>query len=198
MGMVGYGFLKRAFDIIISLLVITIFWPVFILIAFSIVLTSGGGVIFKHQRIGKEGRPFMLYKFRTMASDTPAYIPKPQEDDPRISSVGRFLRGSFLDELPQVFNVLKGEMSIVGPRPEMPFIVERYSDEERLRLGVKPGLTGLWQLSGKTNEPIHHNLEFDLNYIKHRSLFMDFKIVIITVIVFFKLSYILIKKNCSH
>jgi len=140
----------------------------------------------------------MLYKFRTMASDTPAYIPKPQEDDPRISSVGRFLRGSFLDELPQVFNVLKGEMSIVGPRPEMPFIVERYSDEERLRLGVKPGLTGLWQLSGKTNEPIHHNLEFDLNYIKHRSLFMDFKIVIITVIVFFKLSYILIKKNCSH
>ena len=182
-----YRFSKRVIDIIISLLVIGILWPIFILIAISIALTSQGGVIFKHQRVGKGSKLFTFYKFRTMSIDTSKYILKPREDDPRIDKVGRFLRKSSLDELPQIINVLKGEMSVVGPRPEMPFIVENYTNKERERLKVKPGITGLWQLSGKTKEMIHNNLEYDLNYIKNQSFLLDLKVLFRTFIVFFKM-----------
>jgi lipopolysaccharide/colanic/teichoic acid biosynthesis glycosyltransferase len=102
--------------------------------------------------------------------------------DPRITRFGRFLRKTSLDELPQLFNVLQGQMSLVGPRPEMPFIVEQYGDKERQRLKVKPGLTGLWQLSGDRTFLIHENLEYDLYYIEHRNLFMDLAIMLHTSI----------------
>lgn len=180
-----YRFLKRILDITFSLLIINILWPVFILIAVSIILTSKGKIIFKHQRVGRNGKLFTLYKFRTMNMDTPQYVSKPREDDYRINKIGRFLRKSALDELPQVFNVLKGEMSFVGPRPEMPFIVDSYTDKERERLKVKPGITGLWQLSDKVKEPIHHNLEYDLNYIRNQSLLLDLKILLKTFIISF-------------
>lgn len=183
-----YRFLKRAIDIIISLLVIGILWPIFILIAFMIALSSKGAVIFKHQRVGKDGKLFTLYKFRTLSIDTPKYIPKPREDDPRINKVGRFLRKSGLDELPQIFNVLKGEMSLVGPRPEMSFMVKDYTNKERERLKVKPGITGLWQLSSKVKEPIHSNLEYDLSYIRNQSFLLDFKILFKTFIISFEMS----------
>jgi len=182
-----YRFLKRAIDIIISLLVISILWPIFVLISVSIALASKGVVIFKHQRVGRNGKLFTLYKFRTMNMDTPQYVSKPREDDYRINKVGRFLRKSALDELPQVFNVLKGEMSIVGPRPEMPFIVDSYTDKERERLKVKPGITGLWQLSSKVKEPIHHNLDYDLSYIRNQLLFLDLKILFRTFIISFEM-----------
>lgn len=122
-----------------------------------------------------------------MNMDTLQYVSKPREDDYRINKIGRFLRKSALDELPQVFNVLKGEMSLVGPRPEMPFIVDGYTDKERERerLKVKPGITGLWQLSDKVKEPIHHNLEYDLNYIRNQSLLLDLKILLKTFIISF-------------
>jgi putative colanic acid biosynthesis UDP-glucose lipid carrier transferase len=123
----------------------------------------------------------MLYKFRTMKRETSAYMLKPDKDDVRITRIGRFLRNTGLDEVPQLFNVLKGEMSLVGPRPEMPFIVEGYQKGERERLKVKPGITGLWQLSGRTNMPIHCNLEYDLAYIKDRSLSLDLKILFETL-----------------
>jgi lipopolysaccharide/colanic/teichoic acid biosynthesis glycosyltransferase len=193
----SYRFFKRVADIIISLLAITIFFPVFVLIAISIVLTSPGAVIFKQQRAGKDGVLFDLYKFRTMCIDTPAYIPKPKEDDSRINKVGRFLRKCFLDETPQFFNVLKGQMSVVGPRPEMPFIVYGYTDKQKQRLKVKPGITGLWQLSAHTQEPIHDNLEWDLDYIKNQSPLLDLKILFRTVIAFFKMHNFALK-NFIH
>lgn len=108
-------------------------------------------------------------------------MPKPKGYDPRVTGIGQFLRNTGLDELPQLFNVLKGEMSLVGPRPEMPFIVAGYREREKQRLKVKPGITGSWQLSGKTDLPIHYNLEYDLAYIKDRSLFLDLRILFETL-----------------
>lgn len=182
-----YRFLKRAIDITISLLALSTLWPIFVLIAASITLTSKGVVIFKHQRVGKDGKLFTLYKFRTMSADTPKYAPKPREDDPRVNRFGRFLRKSGLDELPQLLNVLKGDMSLIGPRPEMEFIVEDYTIAENERLKVKPGITGLWQLSSKVKEPIHHNLDYDLSYIRNQTLPLDFKILFKTLIISFEM-----------
>jgi len=126
---------------------------------------------------------FEMYKFRSMyvhASGSD-YSPK-TPDDPRITRLGRFLRRTSLDELPQVLNVLEGRMSLVGPRPEMSFIVEQYGEKQRQRLEVKPGLTGLWQLSGDRAFLIHENIEYDLYYIQHRNLFMDLAILLHTSI----------------
>lgn len=120
-----------------------------------------------------------------MRKETPAYILKPKGDNPLITKIGMFLRNTGSDELPQLFNVLKGEMSLVGPRPEMPFIVDSYTDKERERLKVKPGITGLWQLSSKVKKPIHYNLEYDLSYIRNQSLLLDFKILFKTSIISF-------------
>lgn len=181
-----YELLKRLLDIIISILCIIFFSPVFLAICVLIWFDSRGAVIFTQKRVGRDGAVFMLYKFKSMEKDTPAYMLKPQKSDMRITEIGRFLRDTGLDELPQLFNVLKGEMSLVGPRPEMPFIVEGYQEKERERLKVKPGITGLWQLSGKTCLPIHQNLEYDLSYIKDSSLFLDFKILFKTLILFLR------------
>ena len=155
------------------------------LAALLIRLTSPGPVIFQQLRVGHRGRLFFLYKFRSMFVDSPAYAFSPRTGfDSRITTVGRFLRRTCFDEVPQLWNVLRGEMSLVGPRPEMPFIVDRYTSLERQRLAVKPGITGLWQLSGDRGRLIHENLEYDLYYLRHRNLFMDFAVLLHTQSVF--------------
>ena len=138
---------------------------------------------FQQERVGKDGERFRMYKFRTMHLNAACYDFSPREpSDPRITRIGRFLRRTSLDELPQLLNVLQGTMSLVGPRPEMPFIVEQYTERHRQRLQVKPGLTGLWQLSGDRAVFIHENVEYDLYYIQHRNFFMDLAILLHTTV----------------
>ena len=134
------------------------------------------------QRVGRGGRPFTLYKLRTMRADAAPYAVAPRAgDDPRVTRYGRWLRRSSIDELPQLWNVLRGDMSLVGPRPEMPFIAERYDDWQRRRLSVSPGITGLWQILGRKDLPMHENLQYDFYYIRNRSLVLDLSILLRTV-----------------
>lgn len=174
---------KRLFDILISTLAIMIFSPVLIIIALLIRLDSQGPVFFKQRRNGLNGEEFNIFKFRTMKDDSDPYAETPREKtDQRITAIGRLLRSSGLDELPQLFNVLRGEMSLVGPRPEMPFITEKYTALERQRLKIKPGITGLWQVYARSeNLPIHHHIEYDLFYIENVSLLLDIIILIDTL-----------------
>jgi exopolysaccharide biosynthesis polyprenyl glycosylphosphotransferase len=177
-----YPVLKRAMDLLIAsfLLILTI--PLWVIIAIGIKLDSKGPVFFKQERVGYKGKRFVLYKFRTMFVHTPPFSESPKdENDPRITRFGRFLRRTSLDELPQLINVIKGEMSLVGPRPEMPFIVERYSKWERKRLDVKPGITGLWQILGRKNLPLQENIHYDFYYIKNRSIILDLMILLKTI-----------------
>jgi exopolysaccharide biosynthesis polyprenyl glycosylphosphotransferase len=174
---------KRILDLLVSLVLVIALAPALLLIAAVVRLDSRGPVLFRQTRIGKNGKPFAMYKFRSMLVDAPAYSYSPKESqDPRITRVGRYLRKSSLDELPQLFNVIKGEMSLVGPRPEMPFIVEQYGPREEQRLDVIPGITGLWQLSADRAFLIHENLQYDLYYIRHRGFFMDLAILLHTAV----------------
>ena len=167
---------------IVTILLLLLLSPIFGIIVFLIKLTTKGSIVFKQKRIGQHGDEFILYKFRTMYPDTPEYAVHPKKsNDPRVTKLGRYLRRTSLDELPQFLNVLKGEMSVVGPRPEMPFIVENYNDIHRERLNVKPGITGLWQISGDRSLPIHENIDHDLYYIENQSLLLDIIIVLQTV-----------------
>jgi exopolysaccharide biosynthesis polyprenyl glycosylphosphotransferase len=178
-----YDMAKRLFDLLAATAAIVFLAPALLFIAFLIRLDSAGPVLFRQLRIGKGGRSFTLYKFRSMRVDAPQYEFSPtQSDDPRITRIGRFLRRNSLDEIPQLINVVKGEMSLVGPRPEMPFIVEQYSAAHRLRLRVVPGITGLWQLSADRAFHIHENIQYDLYYIRNRSFFMDFAILLHTLV----------------
>ncbi|MBM3303309.1 MAG: sugar transferase, partial [Deltaproteobacteria bacterium] len=162
---------KRIIDVALSLFVCVFFLPVFLLIALLIRKDSPGPVIFRQKRVGRKGREFTILKFRTMYVDADRYSFCPKDSsDPRITPVGRYLRKTSLDELPQFFNVLRGEMSIVGPRPEMPFIVEKYNPLHRERLEVKPGITGLWQISADRQMEIHENIDYDLYYIQNFSI----------------------------
>jgi exopolysaccharide biosynthesis polyprenyl glycosylphosphotransferase len=178
-----YELSKRVIDILGSLALIVLGAPVFLVLAALVRLDSKGPALFRQERVGQHGKPFRMYKFRSMGIATSAYDYSPREScDPRITGVGRFLRRTSLDELPQLFNVLQGTMSLVGPRPEMPFIVKRYTEHHRLRLHVKPGITGLWQLSGDRAFLIHENIEYDLYYIRHRNMFMDIAVLLHTAI----------------
>src|SRR5271165_5618351 len=180
---VAGDFAKRAIDLAISTAALLMLAPLFAFIAILVKSTSPGTVLFRQHRVGKDGRRFPMYKFRTMYRDAPQYSYSPGAgDDPRITPVGRLLRRTSLDELPQLVNVLLGHMSLVGPRPEMPFIVEQYNPLQRRRLAVKPGITGLWQLSADRAFLIHENIEYDLYYVRHRSLFMDVAILLHTLI----------------
>ncbi|QDV06781.1 UDP-glucose:undecaprenyl-phosphate glucose-1-phosphate transferase [Planctomycetes bacterium Poly30] len=172
---------KRVFDICVSLFVLLLTLPLFLVIAFVIRRESDGPIFFRQTRIGQGGRPFDMMKFRTMhvANCTDAVAPK-SENDPRVTKVGRILRRYSLDELPNFINVIKGEMSVVGPRPEMPFIVETYNAVDRERLRAKPGITGLWQISYARQDAIHSNLDYDLYYIENRSFLLDLVIVALT------------------
>ncbi len=177
-----YEVTKRAGDFILALLLMVFTLPLWGVLAALICLDSKGPALFSQLRVGRQNRVFKLYKFRTMRLDAPKYgIHPTTSDDPRITRLGRWLRRSSLDELPQLINVLKGEMSLVGPRPEMPFIVETYNLNQRQRLQVTPGLTGLWQLSADRSLLIHENIQYDLYYIRHRNFFMDLAILLHTV-----------------
>lgn len=179
----GYELVKRVVDVCLALVLLVLLVPLLIVIAILVRRDSPGPALFIQQRVGKNGRIFDLYKFRTLFLDAPTYDYCPKDSsDTRITRIGRFLRRTSLDELPQLFNVLKGEMSLVGPRPEMPFIVENYTPTHRQRLRVTPGLTGLWQLSADRAYLIHENIEYDIYYIKNRSLFMDLAILIHTIL----------------
>jgi exopolysaccharide biosynthesis polyprenyl glycosylphosphotransferase len=178
-----YELTKRAFDIVASLLLLVLNLPLWLLFAVAIRLDSRGPVFFRQTRVGKGGGLFCLYKFRTMRTDAPKFGLHPTDSgDPRITRLGSWLRRTSLDELPQLINVLKGDMSLVGPRPEMPFIVETYESRHLERLKVTPGLTGLWQLSADRRYLIHENIQYDLYYIRYRSFFFDLAILLHTAI----------------
>ena len=164
---------KRALDVLASLLLLILTAAVWLSVPPLFRRETGGSAIFEQTRIGFKGRPFTMLKFRTMRCDADPYAPSPTHDeDERITPVGRWLRRFSLDELPQLLNVLRGEMSLVGPRPEMPFLVEHYQPGQRLRLEVRPGLTGLWQILGRNDLPLLEYIEYDFYFIYYRSLLM--------------------------
>jgi len=172
---------KRSLDLFLASAVLILSAPAYIVAAWMVWHQKDGPIYFRQKRIGLDGRPFEMLKFRTMYLNMSVDSVSPKdEDDPRITGVGRYLRRYSLDELPQLINVLRGEMSIVGPRPEMPFIVEQYGALERERLQAKPGITGLWQISFARNEAIHRNIEYDIYYIENRSLLLDLVIIFLT------------------
>ena len=186
LGPVGRA-MKRVLDIVLSLIALTVAMPIFTLLSIAIPMDSKGGMFFRQKRIGENGRPFTILKFRTMHKSASAYAECPAKPgDSRVTRLGRILRATSIDELPQFLNVLAGTMSIVGPRPEMPFIVNEYNDLERMRLNAKPGITGVWQLSNCRNRPIHENVHFDLYYIQHQSTTLDLILMLQTVFMAYK------------
>ena len=175
--------LKRVMDVTIALFLIILGSPVFLLIAACIKLDSRGPVLFVQKRVGRNGDLFSIFKFRSMHVNSPMYEASPTEPtDPRITRVGRVLRRTGLDETAQLLNVLQGHMSLVGPRPEMPFLVERHVRQHRPRLQATPGITGLWQLSTDRAYPIHQNTQYDLFYIRNRTCCMDAAILLHTLV----------------
>lgn len=176
--------LKRAMDLAVASVAVLLTLPLWVFITAAIKLETPGPAMFRQERVGKNGKGFRIFKFRTMFQDTPAFALSPSTPhDSRITRVGAFLRKTSLDELPQLLNVLLGHMSLVGPRPEMPFVVQGYAEWQRERLKVKPGLTGLWQIMGRKDLPLHENLEYDFYYIKNQSLLLDMVILIKTILV---------------
>jgi len=179
----AYEIAKRVCDVIGSSLLMLLGLPILLIIALLIIVDSRGPIFFHQERVGQNGKLFWMFKFRTMQSTASPYDLSPRtSDDPRITRIGKLLRVTSFDELPQLLNVLQGNMSLVGPRPEMPFIVDEYTERHWQRLQVKPGLTGLWQLSGDRAFLIHENVEYDLYYIQHRNFFMDMAILLHTSI----------------
>lgn len=173
---------KQTFDILFAGVGLILSLPLWIIIIVAIKLDSKGPAILAQVRIGENGEPFKMYKFRTMKATTHLYNEAPEvKNDERITKIGRLIRRFSLDELPQFINILKGEMSVVGPRPEMPFIVKKYNYWERKRLEIKPGLTGLWQILGRKDLPLSENLEYDFYYINNQSFILDLVIILKTV-----------------
>jgi lipopolysaccharide/colanic/teichoic acid biosynthesis glycosyltransferase len=177
-----YRVMKRSYDVVGALFFLIMLLPLGFLVALLIKFDSSGPVFFRHQRIGRDGKQFVLWKFRSMRTDVPKYGISPQStSDERLTRIGRLIRRLSIDELPQLINVLRGNMSLVGPRPEMLFIVDGYSPFERKRLAAKPGLTGLWQISPARAFPIHENLQYDFHYISNQNLLLDFAIILRTI-----------------
>lgn len=189
--------LKRLIDILGALVAIVVFLPISIVIAVKIKKEDGGPIFYTQERVGKDGKLFPMWKFRSMVvgahslkteiadlneTDGPIFKIK---DDPRVTNVGKFLRTHSLDEIPQFVNVLQGTMSLVGPRPALPEEVEEYSEKALKRLTVKPGLTGLWQVSGRSNVSYEMMIDLDLTYVRQATIWMDIKILIITVVQMF-------------
>ena len=178
---------KRLFDVVVAGATLAVSWPLLLLIALAIRLDSPGPALFAQTRIGQYGRPFGMLKFRTMAFTAPPdelrghYLKHPH--NPHVTRVGWFLRRMSLDELPQLVNVLRGQMSIVGPRPELPEFVEKYEWWQRKRFELPQGITGWWQINGRSDRPMFENTEDDLFYISHYSLWLDVQIVLRTVLV---------------
>jgi exopolysaccharide biosynthesis polyprenyl glycosylphosphotransferase len=188
------NFAKRIFDVFVILLASPVLVPVFILIATLIKMNSKGAVIYKQTRVGVDGALFDFYKFRSMYVDADKRkeeLEKLNEskdgvifkmkDDPRITKVGKYLRKFSLDELPQLYNVLIGDMSLVGPRPPVPKEVDLYDENDKKRLMVTPGITCIWQVSGRSDIPFKEQVQLDIQYIKERSFFTDLRILLQTV-----------------
>lgn len=189
-----YFFLKRVMDICGAIFALLVLSPLLLLAALVVKLSDGGPVFYVHRRVGLRGREFTCYKFRTMRVDADRFqeellhlnshsdprtfkIP----DDPRITRIGRWLRRTSFDEVPQFWNVLRGEMSLVGPRPPVPKEVDLYSARDLRRLEAKPGLTCIWQVSGRSRLPFPQQLEMDIEYIRKRSLLFDLKLIALTI-----------------
>ena len=189
----GYLLLKRFFDVFLSVLVLIVLSPLLLIVTAVIKLDSPGKAIYIQERVGKDGKKFKMYKFRSMCVDAE----KKQDElqalnevdgpvfkiakDPRVTRVGKFIRKCSIDELPQLFNIIKGEMSIVGPRPPLPKEVEQYTPYQKLRLRVAPGLTCYWQISGRSDMTFDKWIQLDLMYITSRNLWVDFCIVLKTI-----------------
>jgi len=185
--------MKRAFDLFLGFVALMLALPLMALLALLILLEDGAPVLFRQKRVGENGRIFEMLKFRTMvrnAEDLQSQVEKRDaagnlihktKDDPRVTHMGRFLRRFSLDELPQLFNILSGTMSLVGPRPEMPYLVDRYQPWQRKRFAVPPGLTGWWQVSGRSDKPMHLHTEDDLYYIQNYSIWLDLQIIVRTI-----------------
>ena len=182
---------KRVFDLIASILMLILFLPLMVLIAIAIRIDSPGPVILKQKRVGENGDRFGMYKYRSMAQEAMDQIENPGQndlnqthklpEDPRTTRVGRLLRRSSLDELPQLFNVIKGEMSLVGPRPELPIFVNQYQPWQKTRLTYPQGMTGWWQINGRNLQPMYRYTEYDLYYIQHYSFWLDITIFMKTI-----------------
>lgn len=173
-----YKYLKRIFDIIISLLVLIVFLVPMIIIGLIIKLESKGPAIFKQVRTGYKGREFYLYKFRSMSVDNDV-LNKSSEN--KLTKVGKIIRKTSLDELPQVINILKGDMSLIGPRPWITEYYKNFTKEQKRRVDVKPGVTGLAQAVGRNNLSIFDKINYDLEYIDNYSLKMDIKVILLTI-----------------
>jgi exopolysaccharide biosynthesis polyprenyl glycosylphosphotransferase len=194
----GYLAAKRSLDIVLVLIGMILLIPVFVIVSVLIKLEDPKGPIFFAQtRVGKNGKPFKMYKFRSMVTNAEEMLKElldknevsgamfKMKDDPRITRVGKFIRKTSIDELPQLFNVLKGDMSLVGPRPPLPREVEEYTPYDMQRLLVTPGCTGLWQTSARNSVGFEEMVELDLRYIRERTFFNDIKIIVKTVIIMF-------------
>ncbi|HWA96985.1 MAG TPA: sugar transferase [Pirellulales bacterium] len=194
-GQVGwYLFSKRVLDVIIAALAMIALTPLFLLVAIAIKLTSRGPVLFVQTRVGANGKEFRCYKFRSMVINAEAMKAKllamshhadsrtfKMRRDPRVTRVGQLLRKTSVDEMPQLWNVLKGDMSLVGPRPPLPAEVAKYASHERRRLEVKPGLTCIWQVYGRGDIPFPQQVEMDISYIDDRNLWLDLKLMALTI-----------------
>ena len=191
---INYMSVKRVFDLVISTIGLIILSPIFLILAIIVKLDSKGPVFFAHTRYGKNGKKFKMYKFRTMyenAQDmindfTPEQMKEWKEnfklqDDPRITKVGKFLRKTSLDELPKIVNIIKGDLSIIGPRPVIEEELEKYGENKEKFLSVTPGLTGYWQANGRSSTTYEQRMEMELYYIDHISPKLDFKIFFKTI-----------------
>ena len=192
-----YEFLKRAVDIICSLIGLIVLMPILVVVAILIRIESKGSIIFAQDRVGKYGNVFKMYKFRSMVFNAEELKEKLAVDnertgpmfkiknDPRITNVGRFIRKTSIDELPQLVNILKGEMSIVGPRPSLPKEVKCFEEWMMERLSIKPGLTCYWQVAGRNDIEFTEWMRLDIKYIKERSILIDTKLILKTFFVLF-------------
>jgi len=190
----GAYLLKRVLDIVVSAGLLALLFPLFLLLAVLIRLDSPGPILFKQIRVGRWGELFTMWKFRSMyidaeqrketlatANEMAGGVTFKMKRDPRITRVGRFIRKASIDELPQIWNVFKGDMSLVGPRPPVPKEVDEYSVADRRRLEVIPGITCLWQVSGRSDIPFPQQVELDVKYIESQSLWLDIKILLQTI-----------------
>jgi lipopolysaccharide/colanic/teichoic acid biosynthesis glycosyltransferase len=190
----GYLIAKRVLDLAITLPILILLSPVLLVVACVVKLWDRGPVFFTQARVGKAGQEFTCYKFRSMVPDAERLKARLLAQnhhadnrtfklpcDPRITWIGRILRKTSVDELPQLWNVVRGEMSLVGPRPPLPSEVNLYSDRDRRRLNVQPGITCIWQVSGRGNLPFSKQVQLDLDYIENRSLVLDLKLLVLTI-----------------
>lgn len=193
-----YHFIKRVFDVILSATGLIILSPIMGIIAYKIKKEDGGPIIYKQLRVGRNGQKFEMYKFRSMVPNADRLLKQlsaqndidgamfKMKNDPRITQIGHFIRKHSLDELPQLVNVLKGNMSLVGPRPPLPSEVDKYTDYDRQRLYVKPGCTGLWQATERNSVGFNEMVKIDLKYIQRANLGLDFYIICKTINIIFK------------